>query len=108
MEWKTTMTFLVAQRIRLRRRADTVRVAVSIRRRVTYSLTGYATLPGEDLEFAYDSTSAFSSRTNIQDAVFGYTVREATLAYKAEAAELQRQLRHLQSQFDRLASQASA
>ncbi|KAK2374950.1 AUGMIN subunit [Trifolium repens] len=32
---------------------------------------------------------------------------EATLAYKIEATDLQRQLRHLQSQFDMLSSQAS-
>ncbi|KAK9164201.1 hypothetical protein Syun_005103 [Stephania yunnanensis] len=33
--------------------------------------------------------------------------RDVTLAYKAEAMELQKQLRHLQSQFDLLAGQAS-
>lgn len=33
--------------------------------------------------------------------------RESTLAYKSEALELQRQLRHLQSQYDMLTSQAS-
>lgn len=33
--------------------------------------------------------------------------RDVTLAYKAEALELQKQLRHLQSQFDLLAGQAS-
>lgn len=33
--------------------------------------------------------------------------REETLAYKSEALELQRQLRHLQSQYDMLTSQAS-
>ncbi|KAL5733637.1 hypothetical protein ACOSP7_032980 [Xanthoceras sorbifolium] len=70
-------------------------------------------LEGEDLEFAYDSISAFSSRRDYQDAVFGAEeglkdIREATLAYKSEAAELQRQLRHLQSQFDMLTSHASA
>ncbi|KAH7547787.1 hypothetical protein JRO89_XS14G0016300 [Xanthoceras sorbifolium] len=129
-------------------------------------------LEGEDLEFAYDSISAFSSRRDYQDAVFGaeeglkdiryflgisccegidglnfcisynndeldcfdvdlsfwnfvllspsiswlvedkivpdISLKEATLAYKSEAAELQRQLRHLQSQFDMLTSHASA
>ncbi|TXG64055.1 hypothetical protein EZV62_011049 [Acer yangbiense] len=79
-------------------------------------------LEGEDLDFAYDSISAFSSRRDNQDAVFGaeeglkdisidgilFIFREATLAYKTEAAELQRQLRHLQSQFDMLTSHASA
>lgn len=34
--------------------------------------------------------------------------RDATVAYKAEALELQKQLRHLQSQFDMLTGQASA
>lgn len=33
--------------------------------------------------------------------------REETLAYKTEAADLQRQLRELQSQFDMLSGQAS-
>ena len=33
--------------------------------------------------------------------------REATQTYKAEASDLQRQLRHLQSQFDMLTDQAS-
>lgn len=33
--------------------------------------------------------------------------REATLAYKSEALQLQRQLSHLQSQYDMLTSQAS-
>lgn len=32
---------------------------------------------------------------------------DATLAYKAEASELQRQLRHLQSQFDMLTTHSS-
>ncbi|RVW34347.1 AUGMIN subunit 3 [Vitis vinifera] len=35
-------------------------------------------------------------------------LEDATQAYKAEALELQRQLRHLQSQFDMLTGQASA
>lgn len=34
--------------------------------------------------------------------------RDATSAHRAEALELQRQLRHLQSQFDMLTGQASA
>lgn len=34
--------------------------------------------------------------------------RDATSAYRAEGLELQRQLRHLQSQFDMLTGQASA
>ncbi|GLT64811.1 hypothetical protein SLA2020_372810 [Shorea laevis] len=70
-------------------------------------------LEGEDLDFAYDSISAFSSRRDDQEAVFGAEeglkdIRDATLAYKAEALELQRQLSHLQSQFDMLTGQASA
>lgn len=70
-------------------------------------------LEGEDLEFAYDSISAFSSRIDNQEAVFGAEeslrdIRDATMAYKAEALELQRQFRHLQSQFDMLSGQASA
>lgn len=69
-------------------------------------------LEGEDLDFAYDSISAFSSRRDNQEAVFGSEeglkdIRDTTLAYKAEALELQKQLRLLQSQFDLLAGQAS-
>ncbi|KAF5746259.1 HAUS augmin-like complex subunit 3 [Tripterygium wilfordii] len=57
-------------------------------------------LEGEDLDFAYDSISAFSTRRDHQEAVFGAEeglkdIRDATLAYKAEALELQRELRHL-------------
>lgn len=40
--------------------------------------------------------------------IFLFILRDATQAYKAEALELQRQLRHLQSQFDMLTGQASA
>ncbi|KAE8659321.1 hypothetical protein F3Y22_tig00116962pilonHSYRG00065 [Hibiscus syriacus] len=70
-------------------------------------------LEGEDLDFAYDSISAFSSRRDNQEAVFGAEeglkdIRDATAAYRAEALELQKQLRHLQSQFDMLTGQASA
>ncbi|XP_040991077.1 AUGMIN subunit 3 isoform X2 [Juglans microcarpa x Juglans regia] len=70
-------------------------------------------LEGEDLDFAYDSISAFSARRDNQEALFGAEeglkdIRDATLAYKAEALELQRELRHLQSQFDMLSGQASA
>lgn len=70
-------------------------------------------LEGEDLDFAYDSISAFASRRDNQEAVFGAEeglkdIRDATLAYKAEALELQRQLKNLQSQFDMLSGQASA
>lgn len=39
---------------------------------------------------------------------FFFVFRDATVAYKAEALELQKQLRHLQSQFDMLTGQASA
>ncbi|XP_010493677.1 PREDICTED: AUGMIN subunit 3-like isoform X2 [Camelina sativa] len=70
-------------------------------------------LQGEDLDQAYDSISAFSSRRNNQEAVFGaeesiQEVRDATLAHKAEALELQRQLRRLQTQYDLLTGQSSA
>ncbi|XAR60900.1 hypothetical protein NMG60_11034441 [Bertholletia excelsa] len=70
-------------------------------------------LEGEDLDFAYDSISAFSTRRDNQEAVFGAEeglkdIRDATLAYKAEALELQRQLRQLQTQYDMLTGQASA
>nr|XP_043611052.1 AUGMIN subunit 3 [Erigeron canadensis] len=70
-------------------------------------------LEGEDLDFAYESISAFSTRRDNQEAVFGAEeglkdIRDATLAYKAEALELQRQLGHLQSQYDMLSTQASA
>lgn len=70
-------------------------------------------LEGEDLDFAYDSISAFSVRRDNQEAVFGSEeglkdIRDATLAYKAEALELQRQLRYLQSQYDMLTVQASS
>lgn len=69
-------------------------------------------LEGEDLDSAYDSISAFSARRDNQEALFGAEeglkdIRDATLAYKAEALELQKQLRHLQSQFDMLTGQAS-
>ncbi|KAK4419717.1 AUGMIN subunit [Sesamum alatum] len=70
-------------------------------------------LEGEDLDFAYDSISAFSARRDNQEAVFGTEeglkeIRDATLAAKAEALELQKQLRHLQFQNDMLTGQASA
>ncbi|XP_010547148.1 PREDICTED: AUGMIN subunit 3 isoform X2 [Tarenaya hassleriana] len=70
-------------------------------------------LEGEDLDLAYDSISAFSSRRNNQEAVFGAEesvkeIRDATLAYKAEALELQKQLRRLQTQYDLLSGQSSA
>ncbi|RXH97966.1 hypothetical protein DVH24_010291 [Malus domestica] len=69
-------------------------------------------LEGEDLDFAYDSISAFASRPDNQEAVFAAEeglkdIRDATLAYKAEALQLRRQLRHLHSQFDMLTDQAS-
>ncbi|KAJ6724028.1 HAUS AUGMIN-LIKE COMPLEX SUBUNIT 3 [Salix koriyanagi] len=59
-------------------------------------------LEGEDLEFAYDSISAFSSRRDNQEEVFGAEeplkdIRDATSAYKDEALELQKELRHLQA-----------
>ena len=36
-----------------------------------------------------------------------FQLRDATFAYKAEALELQRQLRYLQTQYDMLTAQAS-
>ncbi|KAL9275219.1 AUGMIN subunit 3-like protein [Drosera capensis] len=68
-------------------------------------------LEGEDLDFAYDSISAFSMRRDNQEAVFGAEeglkeIRDAT--HKAEALQLERQLGQLQSSFDMLSSQASA
>ncbi|KAL3725050.1 hypothetical protein ACJRO7_030114 [Eucalyptus globulus] len=70
-------------------------------------------LEGEDLDSAFDSISAFSARRDNQEAVFGSEeglkdIRDATLAYKAEALELQRQLRYVQSQYDMLTVQASS
>ncbi|XP_030454842.1 AUGMIN subunit 3 [Syzygium oleosum] len=70
-------------------------------------------LEGEDLDFAFDSISAFSVRRDNQEAVFGSEeglkdIRDAALAYKAEALELQRQLRYVQSQYDMLTVQASS
>lgn len=70
-------------------------------------------LEGEDLDFAFDSISAFSARRDNQEALFGAEeglkdIRDATLAYKAEALELQRELRNQQSQLDMLSGQASA
>ncbi|CAN4098611.1 unnamed protein product [Withania somnifera] len=69
-------------------------------------------LEGEDLDFAYDSISAFSTRRENQEAVLGSEeglkdIRDATLALKAEELELQKQLRRLQSQYDMLTGQAS-
>ncbi|XP_010932584.1 AUGMIN subunit 3 [Elaeis guineensis] len=69
-------------------------------------------LEGEDLDSAFDSISAFSSRRDNQEAVFGaeerlIDIREAKLAYKAEVLELQKLLAREQSQFDLLAGQAS-
>lgn len=71
-------------------------------------------LEGDDLDFAFDSISAFSDTTDNQEALFGpheplnlKDIKEETMTYKTEAADLQRQLRHLQSQFDMLSSQAS-
>ncbi|EPS59876.1 hypothetical protein M569_14930, partial [Genlisea aurea] len=69
-------------------------------------------LEGEDLDFAYDSISAFSARRGNQEAVFGTEeglkeIRDTTLAAKAEALELQKQLQHLQLQNDILTEQAS-
>uniref|UniRef100_A0A1D1XJ87 HAUS augmin-like complex subunit 3 n=1 Tax=Anthurium amnicola TaxID=1678845 RepID=A0A1D1XJ87_9ARAE len=70
-------------------------------------------LEGDDLDSAYDSISAFSSRRDNHDAVFGteerlIDIREAKLAYKAEVLKLQKQLARLQTEFDLLAGRASS
>ncbi|KAG2609970.1 AUGMIN subunit 3-like [Panicum virgatum] len=69
-------------------------------------------LEGEDLDSAFDSISAFSSKKDNQEAVFGseetiLDIREAKLAHRAEVFELQKQLTRQQAQFDLLAGQAS-
>ncbi|KAG2604694.1 AUGMIN subunit 3-like [Panicum virgatum] len=69
-------------------------------------------LEGEDLDSAFDSISAFSSKKDNQEAVFGseetiLDIRKAKLAYRAEVFELQKQLARQQAQFDLLAGQAS-
>ncbi|KAL5978752.1 AUGMIN subunit 3 [Asimina triloba] len=69
-------------------------------------------LEGEDLDFAYDSISAFSSRRENQESGFGAEeglndIWKVTAAYKKETSELQKQLRRLQSQYDLLTGQAS-
>ncbi|KAI5679897.1 hypothetical protein M9H77_01124 [Catharanthus roseus] len=70
-------------------------------------------LEGEDLDFAYDSISAFSTRRDNQEAVFGTEeglkdIRDDTIALRAEALQLQKQLRLLESQYDMLTGPASA
>ncbi|PAN25416.1 hypothetical protein PAHAL_4G299500 [Panicum hallii] len=70
-------------------------------------------LEGEDLDSAFDSISAFSSKKDNQEAVFGseetiLDIREAKLAYRTEVFELQKQLARQQAQFDLLAGQASS
>ncbi|KAK9912075.1 hypothetical protein M0R45_035950 [Rubus argutus] len=73
----------------------------------------FLNLQREYLNFAYDNISAFSSSRDNQEAGFAAEeglkdIPDATLAYKFEALQLQRQLRHLHSQFDMLLGQASA
>ncbi|KAK9910172.1 hypothetical protein M0R45_034145 [Rubus argutus] len=73
----------------------------------------FLNLQGEYLNFAYDNISAFSSSQDNHEAGFATEeglkdIRDATLAYKSEALQLQRQLRHFHSQFDMLTGQASA
>ncbi|KAJ3669867.1 hypothetical protein LUZ60_010191 [Juncus effusus] len=70
-------------------------------------------LEGEDLDSAFDSISAFSNKRDNQEAVFGtketlLDIREAKLAYKAEAQQLKKQLERQQMQFELLAKQASS
>ncbi|TVU12268.1 hypothetical protein EJB05_45903, partial [Eragrostis curvula] len=62
-------------------------------------------LEGEDLDSAFDSISAFSSKKDNQEAVFGseetiLDIREAKLAYRAEVFELQKQLARQQAHLD--------
>eukprot|EP00250_Pteridium_aquilinum_P027577 c3524_g1_i1 orf=418-2268(-) len=70
-------------------------------------------LEGDDLDFAYDSISAFSSQRSNQDAVLGAEeslkeIRDATSLFKSEAVDLQRRIHRLQLQLDVLTGQASA
>ncbi|XP_020671745.1 AUGMIN subunit 3-like isoform X1 [Dendrobium catenatum] len=70
-------------------------------------------LEGEDLDSAYDSISAFSSRKDNQEALFGNEerlteIREAKSAYKEDALEMQKQLERQKSQFSLLAGQVSS
>ncbi|PNT76325.1 hypothetical protein BRADI_1g47080v3 [Brachypodium distachyon] len=70
-------------------------------------------LEGEDLDSAFDSISAFSSKKDNQEAVFEaeetiLDIREAKVAYRAEVFELQKQLARQQAQFDLLSGQASS
>lgn len=48
------------------------------------------------------------SACGVDSVIFSFCLRDATSAYRSEALELQRQLKHLQSQFDMLTGQASA
>ncbi|XP_043702263.1 AUGMIN subunit 3-like [Telopea speciosissima] len=69
-------------------------------------------LEGDDLDCAYDSILPFSSRRDDQDTVFGAEeglkdIQDATLAYKTEALDLQKQLKNLQCQYDLLTGHAS-
>lgn len=70
-------------------------------------------LEGDDLDFAYDSISAFSSQKSNQEAVLGAEetlkeIRDATTLFKSEAADLQKRIYRLQLQLDVLTGQASA
>ncbi|XP_030936750.1 AUGMIN subunit 3-like [Quercus lobata] len=71
---------------------------------------GFGTFGGiEDLDFAFDdnSISAFSARPGRKHFLaLKKDIGVAILAYKAEALELQKQLRHIQSQFDMHTGQA--
>ncbi|KAL2628601.1 hypothetical protein R1flu_013287 [Riccia fluitans] len=69
-------------------------------------------LDGDDLDFAYESISAFARRRSNQEAVLGVEesvmeIKEATAAYKAEAQELQKRLQHLQVHLDSLSGHHS-
>ncbi|KAI5059234.1 hypothetical protein GOP47_0025553 [Adiantum capillus-veneris] len=70
-------------------------------------------LEGDDLDFAYDSISAFSSQKSNQEAVLGAEeslkeIRDTTTSFKSEAADLQKRIHRLQLQLNVLTGQASA
>ncbi|KAL3686734.1 hypothetical protein R1sor_013043 [Riccia sorocarpa] len=70
-------------------------------------------LEGDDLDFAYESISAFARRRSNQEAVLGVEesvmeIKEATAAYKAEAQDLQKRVQHLQVHLDSLSGHHSS
>ncbi|CAM6084995.1 unnamed protein product [Calypogeia fissa] len=64
-------------------------------------------LAGEDLDFAFDSISAFAHKRSSQEAVLGVEesvkeINDAVEAYRAEAVQLGKRFQRLQSNFDSL------